>query len=66
MKQSSSTTLSLNVYIVIFQTEELRTLDDIIASHPEKKESVLGNMKQNLTLLVSKYARELSLNIETA
>ena len=56
----------MNVYIVIFQTEELRTLDDIIASHPEKKESVLGNMKQNLTLLVSKYARELSLNIETA
>ncbi|XP_064625200.1 pumilio homolog 3-like [Lineus longissimus] len=38
----------------LFKTDEIRTLDQLIASDPNKKDSILGNMKEALLPLIDK------------
>jgi pumilio family protein 6 len=38
----------------LFKTNEIRTLDQLIASDPHKKDSILSNMKEALTPLIDK------------
>ncbi|KAI0231313.1 pumilio RNA binding family member 3 [Lamellibrachia satsuma] len=45
----------------LFKTSETRTLDDIMKSHPEKRVSVLSNMKEVLSALVDKTVLQYSI-----
>jgi len=38
----------------LFQTSEVRNLDQIMKSSPEKRDSILSNMKEALAVLVDK------------
>ena len=47
-------TFTMAVFFLL-QTPEARTLDQIMQSSPEKRDSILSNMKEALAVTVEKY-----------
>jgi hypothetical protein len=39
---------------VLFQTGEIKSIQDIMAANPEKRDTILKNMKESLTILAEK------------
>ena len=52
--------IDYRIFIVPFQIEDARSLEEIIASDPHKKPYILRNLKEILVSLIQKYVENVT------